>query len=187
MNATVLFKWRKIPIREGEGGNYSRNSQTRGYAYFLHALHPHWRLTRRARSITQSYPDYYQMIAQPIAMSHLRKRAQTNYYKDVQQYRDEWRLLFNNARTYNVEGSMVYNDADEMEKILDDVFGRMTKGTDLPGAAPGGSGSGAASSARTPGEDEDKPLPSRRVLVGRTNSKQILSDDDEYLTPSDEE
>lgn len=126
------------------------------------------------------------MITQPIAMSHLRKRAQTNYYKDVQQYRDEWRLLFNNARTYNVEGSMVYNDADEMEKILDEVFGRMTKGTDLPGAAPGVSGA-AASSARTPGEDEDKPLPSRRVLVGRTNSKQILSDDDEYLTPTDDE
>ena len=138
------------------------------------------------RSIIQSYPDYYQMIAQPIAMSHLRKRAQTNYYKDVQQYRDEWRLLFNNARTYNVEGSMVYNDADEMEKILDEVFDRMTVGTDLPGAASGG-GMGAAASARTPGEDEDKPLPSRRILVGRTNSKQILSDDDEYLTPSDEE
>ena len=63
-------------------------------------------------------------------MSHLRKRAQTNYYKDVQQYRDEWRLLFHNARTYNVEGSMVYNDADEMEKILNEVFDRMTIGTD---------------------------------------------------------
>lgn len=129
----------------------------------------------------QSYPDYYQMIAVPIAMSHLRKRAQTNYYKDIQQYRDEWRLLFNNARTYNVEGSVVYNDADEMEKIFNELFDRLTVGTNLPGAAPGT----AASSIPTPGEDEDKPVPSRRV--GRTNSKQILSDDDEYLTPSDEE
>ena len=52
------------------------------------------------------------MIHTPIAMPHLRKRAQGSYYKDVAQYRAEWKLLFDNARTYNVEGSLVYIDAD---------------------------------------------------------------------------
>ncbi|KAI5119788.1 hypothetical protein M0805_006586 [Coniferiporia weirii] len=129
----------------------------------------------------RDYPDYYQQIAQPIAMSHLRKRAQTNYYKDVQQYRDEWRLMFNNARTYNVEGSLVYIDADEMEKVLNEVFDRLTLGSGLPGA-----GARSGSLMQTPMDEDDKPAPARRNGV-RTNSKQILSDDDEYLTPSEDD
>ena len=120
------------------------------------------------------------MIQQFIAISAEARSVQL--LQDTQQYRNEWRLLFNNARTYNVEGSMVYNDADEMEKILNEVFDRMTVGTDLPGAVAGS----ASASVPTPGDDDDKPVPSRR-MGGRTSSKQILSDDDEYLTPSDEE
>lgn len=124
------------------------------------------------------------MIAQPIAMSHLRKRAQTNYYKDVQQYRDDWRLMFRNARTYNMEGSLVYIDADEMEKVFNEVFNRLTIGSGLPGADPAPSGPSTAS-ASTPMDEDDKPGPARRNS-GR-NSKQILSDDDEYLTPSEDD
>lgn len=123
------------------------------------------------------------MIAHPIAMSHLRKRAQTNYYKDVQMYRDEWRLMFNNARTYNMEGSFVYIDADEMEKVFNEVFNRLTIGSGLPGADP--VPSGPTASASTPMDEDDKPGPVRRNS-GR-NSKQILSDDDEYLTPSEDD
>lgn len=111
-------------------------------------------------------------------MSHLRKRAQNNYYKDVQQYRDEWRLMFNNARTYNVEGSVVYVDADEMEKVFNETFNRLTIGSGLPGAETGETSSAVV-------DDDDKPVLSRRS-VARTNSKQILSDD-EYLTPSDDD
>lgn len=128
----------------------------------------------------QDYPDYYQQITSPIAMSHLRKRAQGNYYKDVAQYRAEWRLLFNNARTYNVEGSLVYIDADEMEKVLDETFRRLTVGSGLPGAMPAGSGVGGG------GYGEGSMSAPRRAL-GRTSSKQILSDEEDSLTPSDDD
>lgn len=132
----------------------------------------------------QEYPDYYQTIAQPIAMSHLRKRAQTNYYRDVQHYRDEWRLMFNNARTYNQEGSWVYVDAEEMEKVFNEVFDRLTVGTDLPGAEPARAKATAPASSSQIDEDE-KPISRRNS--GRNGSKQILSDDDEYLTPSEDD
>ena len=130
----------------------------------------------------QDYPDYYRMITQPIAMSHLRKRAQTNYYKDVQQYRDEWRLMFSNARTFNIEGSLVYIDACEMEKVFNETFNRLTINSGLPGAES--TADGALNNSV--GDEEDKPVPSRRSIA-RTNSKQILSDEDDYLTPSDDE
>lgn len=133
----------------------------------------------------QEYPDYYQTIAKPIAMSHLRKRAQSGFYQDVQEYRNDWRLMFNNARTYNQEGSWVYIDAEEMEKVFNEVFDRLTVGTDLPGAEPARTKASAPASSSQIDEDE-KPTISRRNL-GRTGSKQILSDDDEYLTPSEDD
>ncbi|TDL15839.1 SNF2-family ATP dependent chromatin remodeling factor snf21 [Rickenella mellea] len=132
----------------------------------------------------REYPDYYQTIAQPIAMSHMRKRAQSGYYKDVQQYRDDWRLMFNNARTYNQEGSWVYVDAEEMEKVFNEVFDRETRGSGLPGAESA-LNSAAHSGAPTPMDEDDRPPPRRSAT--RTNSKQVLSDDDEYLTPSEDD
>ncbi|KAI0932898.1 hypothetical protein AcW1_000117 [Taiwanofungus camphoratus] len=131
----------------------------------------------------REYPDYFQLIKQPIALSTLRKRLSGGYYKNVLDFREEWRLMFNNARTYNQEGSWVYVDADEMEKVFNALFDRLIVGSDLPGAPPApASVSTAYDSALTP-MDEDE-----RVLAkGKNGRKQIISDD-EYLTnPSDDE
>ncbi|THH30382.1 hypothetical protein EUX98_g3797 [Antrodiella citrinella] len=128
----------------------------------------------------REYPDYYQLITRPIALSTLRKRINSNYYKSVLDFRDDMRLMFNNARTYNQEGSWVYVDAEEMEKVFDSVFERIISGSSLPGAP---AASNAGSSAMTPVfEDERLPIKGKN---GR-NLKQVISDD-EYLTPSDEE
>ncbi|KAJ7356681.1 SNF2-family ATP dependent chromatin remodeling factor snf21 [Mycena albidolilacea] len=132
------------------------------------------------------YPDYYQLITQPIALSHLRKRASGTHYKDLQQYRNDWALMFNNARTYNQEGSWVYVDAVEMEKVLDATFKRLAVGSGLPGA-PGGAGVGSAGSyesALTPMDDDDRPPPPSR---GRSSTRRQVISDEEYLTPSDDD
>ena len=96
-------------------------------------------------------------------------------------------LMFNNARTYNQEGSWVYIDADEMEKVFNAAWDKAIVGSDLPGAppAPGtGSASGSYASALTPMDDDERPPPPTR---GRSaGRKQVLSDE-EYLTPSDDE
>ncbi|KZT68788.1 hypothetical protein DAEQUDRAFT_765988 [Daedalea quercina L-15889] len=131
----------------------------------------------------REYPDYYQLIKQPIAMSTLRKRLQSNYYKNVTHFREDWMLMFNNARTYNQEGSWVYVDAEEMEKVFNAQYDRLIVGSGLPGAPVALNGSSSAyDSALTP-MDEDERLPPK----GKSTRKQVLSDD-EYLTnPSDDE
>ena len=133
----------------------------------------------------KDYPDYYQLITQPIAMSHLRKRANSGHYKTVQAYRDDWKLMFNNARTYNQEGSWVYIDAEEMEKVFNSAFERVFVGSGLPGAPVGGTGSvsGSYDSALTPMDEDERPPPARSKSASR---KQVISDE-EYLTPSDDE
>ncbi|KAH7908208.1 SNF2 family N-terminal domain-containing protein [Hygrophoropsis aurantiaca] len=132
------------------------------------------------------YPDYYQIITQPIALSTLRKRANSGYYKSITQYKEDWNLMFNNARTYNQEGSWVYVDAEEMEKVFYATLDKASRGSGLPGAAPAAgstSASGSYESALTPMDEDERPQRGRARSAGR---KQIISDD-EYLTPSDEE
>jgi len=93
--------------------------------------------------------------------------------------------MFNNARTYNQEGSWVYVDAEEMEKIFNATFDRLMIGSGLPGApaAGAGSASGSYDSALTPMDEDERPIPARSRSTGR---KQVISDE-EYLTPSDDE
>ncbi|KAF6765924.1 SNF2-family ATP dependent chromatin remodeling factor snf21 [Ephemerocybe angulata] len=134
----------------------------------------------------RDYPDYYTLIQTPISLAQIRKRSNGNYYKNVLAYRDDWRTMFNNARTYNQEGSWVYIDAEEMEKTFNAAFERCIAGTDMPGApAPSAGSTASYDSALTPMEEDDRPPPARSRSAGR-KSTQILSDD-EYLTPSDEE
>ncbi|KAI8093601.1 SNF2 family N-terminal domain-containing protein [Halteromyces radiatus] len=63
----------------------------------------------------RDYPIYYTMIKNPIAMKIINKRIHSPYYKTIQQFRADFDLMFDNARTFNEEGSFVYEDADEMQ------------------------------------------------------------------------
>ncbi|KAG1765996.1 SNF2 family N-terminal domain-containing protein [Suillus placidus] len=73
---------------------------------------------RRMSRNHADYPDYHQLITHPIALATLRKQGNTGYYKSITQYKEDWKLMFDNARTYNQEGSWVYIDAEEMEKVF---------------------------------------------------------------------
>ncbi|KAJ7175485.1 hypothetical protein C8R46DRAFT_1030541 [Mycena filopes] len=66
------------------------------------------------------YPDYYQIIPNPISMSRIRVWVQKPL--TLAQYRDDWHLLFQNARDYNVPGSRVYEDANFLQKVFDRKF-----------------------------------------------------------------
>jgi len=127
----------------------------------------------------QEYPDYYQLIGKPIALSTLRKRINSGTYKTVTEFQDDFRLMFNNARQYNQEGSWVFNDAEEMERVFDSTYNRVMTGSGLPDA-PGGL-PGMSDSALTPMEEDIPPPPSTSKQKVR---KQIISDD-EYLTQSE--
>ncbi|KAJ1310927.1 hypothetical protein OPQ81_009439 [Rhizoctonia solani] len=123
------------------------------------------------------YPDYYKLIEKPIAMSHLRKRAAGGYYKTVSQYRDDWRLMFNNARTYNQEESWVYQDANAMQEVLEAVFTRETAGTDMPGADPISTANpinpGNTSPLSAADDDEPAPRPPGQKAGRRTSSSRL--------------
>jgi ATP-dependent helicase STH1/SNF2 len=61
------------------------------------------------------YPDYYQLIKQPIAMKQIENKINKKQYQSLKQFRQDIALLCNNCRQYNEDGSVLYNDANLIE------------------------------------------------------------------------
>ncbi|EKC99283.1 chromatin structure remodeling complex protein STH1 [Trichosporon asahii var. asahii CBS 8904] len=81
----------------------------------------HWNIYFKSPVDRKIYPDYYSIISQPIAMSQIKRKFGQAAY-GLSQLRADLKLLWNNARTYNTEGSWVYNAAEEMESYFDRRF-----------------------------------------------------------------
>ncbi|EEH06104.1 SNF2-family ATP dependent chromatin remodeling factor snf21 [Histoplasma capsulatum G186AR] len=63
------------------------------------------------------YPDYYMVIQTPIAMDMIRKKINREEYRSLKEFREDIRLLCNNARTYNEDGSVLFQDANDIEAL----------------------------------------------------------------------
>lgn len=62
------------------------------------------------------YPDYYQIIKNPICMNQVKKKINKKEYQSLKQFRQDIGLLCNNCRTYNEDTSLLYQDANLIEQ-----------------------------------------------------------------------
>ena len=63
----------------------------------------------------RAYRDYYAIIKRPISLEMIRKRIVGNFYTSLQEFKDDFTTVWENARTYNEEGSLVVEDANVLE------------------------------------------------------------------------
>lgn len=61
------------------------------------------------------YPDYYMIIQTPIAMDMIKRKINREEYSNLKEFREDIRLLCTNARTYNEDGSLLFQDANNIE------------------------------------------------------------------------
>ncbi|BCS20176.1 putative RSC complex subunit (Sth1) [Aspergillus puulaauensis] len=61
------------------------------------------------------YPDYYMIIQNPIAMDMIKKKINREEYQNLRDFRSDVHLLCQNARTYNEDGSILFQDANDIE------------------------------------------------------------------------
>jgi ATP-dependent helicase STH1/SNF2 len=61
------------------------------------------------------YPDYYQLIKNPICMKQIERKINKKEYQSLRQFRADISLLCNNCRQYNEDGSILYQDANLIE------------------------------------------------------------------------
>jgi ATP-dependent helicase STH1/SNF2 len=134
------------------------------------------------------YPDYYMHIQNPIAISQIRKRVGGSYYRSISQFKDDWHLMFNNARTYNQEGSIVYEDANQMQQVFDEMLEKTTAGLEIPLMGNSASASaGVSTGYATPASGTSAPVPTSNNGNGQTYAtpprrvvkRNIVDSDDE--------
>lgn len=84
------------------------------------------------------YPDYYQVIQHPIDMTTIENNIKSDRYGVLDDAVGDYRLMFSNCRKYNEEGSMIYEDANILEKALNEKlkeFSGINKRFSMPKSA----------------------------------------------------
>ncbi|XP_063071885.1 protein polybromo-1 isoform X2 [Engraulis encrasicolus] len=64
------------------------------------------------------YPDYYEIIKDPIDLKCIAQRIQVGYYRSPHAMSKDIDLLVKNAKTYNEPGSQVFKDANTLKKVF---------------------------------------------------------------------
>lgn len=72
------------------------------------------------------YPDYYQLIKNPICMNQIKKKINKKEYQSVRQMRQDLGLLCNNCRLYNEDTSLLFADANLIEQAALDKMREAT-------------------------------------------------------------
>ncbi len=73
----------------------------------------------------EEYPDYYQIIANPICFNIITSRINSLYYHDMLEFKNDVLLMFSNCKIYNAPDSWIYLDANHLEvfmKMLSALF-----------------------------------------------------------------
>lgn len=72
----------------------------------------------------KDYPDYYVVIKEPIDMKTIDAKIKSDHYSCEDELLKDFKLMFDNCREYNEDGSQIYIDADNLEAAL---FGKITE------------------------------------------------------------
>ncbi|TCD62923.1 histone acetyltransferase [Steccherinum ochraceum] len=63
--------------------------------------------------------DYYEVIKTPMDFSTMEHKLDTNQYPNLDAFVADARLVFENCRTYNSEGSQYHKNATKLERFMD--------------------------------------------------------------------
>ncbi|RQM07216.1 hypothetical protein DH86_00000907 [Scytalidium sp. 3C] len=102
----------------------------------------------------RDYPQYYVMIKEPISMKMIEKKIKKEEYNSINDLRRDVQLLVDNAKTFNEDGSLIYEDACTIEaaltsKIRDEIAEHPELG-DLDDSSRNGGSTAPTTSAGTP-------------------------------------
>ncbi|KAJ5947705.1 hypothetical protein N7466_000720 [Penicillium verhagenii] len=110
-----------------------------------------------------TYPDYYMIIKNPIAMDQIEKKLKRDDYQSLREFRNDIHLLCQNARTYNEDGSILFQDANDIEGKCLMELRKQTEGHpqfanfDDPGSVAGDGQSTGADTPLTAGTPGAQP------------------------------
>ena len=70
----------------------------------------------------EEYPLYARSIGYPICLEVINQRLQNGYYRTLAHFKFECKLIVANAKAFNRPGSMIYKEAVELNRQMDEFF-----------------------------------------------------------------
>ncbi|CAG2107217.1 unnamed protein product [Medioppia subpectinata] len=63
-------------------------------------------------------PDYYEVIRKPVDIKKIKSRISNHRYRGLDDLQEDFMQLCRNAQTYNVEGSLIYEDSIMLQSVF---------------------------------------------------------------------
>ncbi|KAI5365482.1 putative bromodomain, helicase, Helicase superfamily 1/2, ATP-binding domain-containing protein [Septoria linicola] len=102
----------------------------------------------------QDYPDYYQLIKNPICMKQIENKINKKQYQSLRQFKADISLLCSNCRQYNDDASILFADANTIERAcldkLREESANFPQWQDLDGDSADGGSTRPMSGVSTP-------------------------------------
>ncbi|KAJ3338878.1 hypothetical protein HDU93_008931 [Gonapodya sp. JEL0774] len=77
------------------------------------------------------FPDYYQVIPNPVALDTIADRIRNRYYKSPRAFLTDFQLLADNSKIYNKKGSQIVKDGNMILAAAEDAITREMKSLGL--------------------------------------------------------
>jgi len=84
-----------------------------------------WIFMQPVDPVELNLPDYFDVIKTPMDLGSIKKRMENNCYKSISEFGSDVRLTFDNAISYNGDGSDVCKVAREMKGIFEKLYHAM--------------------------------------------------------------
>lgn len=100
-------------------------------------------------------PDYYEVIRKPVDIKRIRYRISNHKYRSLEELQEDFIQMCQNAQTYNVEGSQIYDDSIMLQTVFYELRAKTEKeAAEAAAAASEAGGSGANVGGDGDGEDD---------------------------------
>ncbi|ERS99921.1 ATP-dependent helicase STH1/SNF2 [Sporothrix schenckii 1099-18] len=110
----------------------------------------------------RDYGDYYVIIQKPICMNQIHARIKKGEYHKLTDMQADIKLLCNNCRTYNDDGSLLYADANTIEEFFNaKIAETLAAHPELQALEPGGA---TKASSEAPTTTNSTPAPAATPL-----------------------
>ncbi|KAL0580698.1 hypothetical protein V5O48_001339 [Marasmius crinis-equi] len=89
--------------------------------------------------IRDQAPNYFDVIKNPMDLSTMSAKLEAGKYKDRFAFQDDFKLMINNAKTYNIVGSYVHNEAINLETFFEKqwtIINKTIEQANVPPAEP---------------------------------------------------
>jgi hypothetical protein len=99
--------------------------------FYLHSQQDRSLMFRKLPS-EKIYPDYYAVIKKPMDLSKIRAKLKARSYTQLKEFKEDFKLIFRNAKEYNIPESQIYENAVILETTFKKLKKKLLSKTSVP-------------------------------------------------------